>query len=276
MIDYEKITHDLIHSIMNFTFEFSIDENLNKMELREVTNEELENLGEAKVKENFLKGTFKIKLSEDKFIDINSLNEHCRINNIKEPVLFLNPQFKYVRWEITENLMEPQLKKHIKNQLKNNNEINFDELQKNLLEENLKGKDIDGYISDIPLKLSENIQQGKMYMQSSCNRENAYKLIIETISEVDKEREKYIKQKIKRDIKISCLYFVFILIIIAFWFVSQQKLTSHIWLTTSIAFVLFIVPLGVLNFINYSFIDSLFFKEKASKKYRSEFNILID
>ncbi len=272
MIDYEQIIQNLIQSLIDFSFEFSFDEVKSKMELREVPKEELELLGTEKVKENFENGIFIMKLSDEKFIDANSLYKHCKENNIKEPVLFVNPNFKYVRWEITEDLTTPQIKRHIKRQLTNNNGINLDEVHKALIKEDIKNKQIDGYLDKTPIKTSNYIQQGKFYIQSTCDSQNAYKLIEEAINELQEEKTGYIKRKIKKDRNNACWYFVFIVVILTFWLVNNYCEVIPKWLSISIGIILYLVPLVVLRLIDHSFIQSVFCRKKAETKYEKEFN----
>ncbi|MDP4239239.1 MAG: hypothetical protein Q8904_07205 [Bacteroidota bacterium] len=93
MVDYEQIMQDMIKSLKKFSFEFDIDDVKSKMKLREVHKSELELLGEEKVKENFINGTFKMKISDEKFIDANLLYRYYKENKIKESVLYINPNY---------------------------------------------------------------------------------------------------------------------------------------------------------------------------------------
>ena len=97
---------------------------------------------------------------------------------------------KDVHWELTEDLYTPQIKKYIKQQLTNNNELDLSELKKSLINEELKNKQIDGYLDEMPIKTSNLIEQGTFYIQANCSSEQAYKLINETINELQMEKEK--------------------------------------------------------------------------------------
>jgi len=271
MVDYEQVIQDIIKSLKKFSFEFDIDHVKSKMKLLEVPKSELELLGEVKVKENFVNGTFKMKISDEKFIDSNSLYRYCKENKIKEPVLYLNPNFKYVRWAITEDLTTQQIKKYIKCQLANNNEINLDEVQKELIKEDIKNKEVDGYLNELPVMTSNLIQQGKFYIQITCTNEGALEFINESIDELKTEKFKYIKVKIRRDLKNACLYFIFIVLILTLWFMNNYCKFIPNWLSISITGFLYIVPLVILRIINYSFIQSVFSRKKAKAKYEKEF-----
>jgi len=272
MVDYEQIIQGIIQSLKNFSFEFDFGEVKSKMELREISKSELEQLGEEKIKENFITGAFIIKLSDEKFIDYNSLHEHCTENKIKEPILFVNPDFKYVRWEITTDLTTPQIKKHIKRQLVNNNDISLDEAQKELIKEDIKNKEIVGYLNELPVKTSNSIKEGKFYIQITCSNESALKLTNESIDELKTEKVNFVRTKIKRDRKNACIYFIFVVIITILWFIDKYCEFIPSWLSNSIGIILYIVPLAVLQILNYSFIQSVFNRVKAERKYEKEFN----
>lgn len=96
MIDYEQKVQTIINSIITFSFEFDFETVKREMELQEVSKEEIEKLGEEKVREKFNSAVFKIKLPNGTFIDANSIAKYSAENNIKEPVIFINPNFKYV------------------------------------------------------------------------------------------------------------------------------------------------------------------------------------
>ena len=89
MIDYEQKVQTIINSIATFSFEFNFETVKKEMELQEVSKEEIEKLGDEKVKEKFNSGTFKIKLPNGTLIDINSVAKHSVENNTN---------FKYVQW----------------------------------------------------------------------------------------------------------------------------------------------------------------------------------
>ena len=77
MIDYENIIQKIINSVMNFTFEYDIEEALKNMHLCEVSKEDIEKLGKQKVEQNFLSGLYKIRLNDGKLIDNNSIYQYC-------------------------------------------------------------------------------------------------------------------------------------------------------------------------------------------------------
>jgi hypothetical protein len=272
MIDYELTVKRIINSITNFSFEFDFELVKKEMELQEVAKEELEKLGENKIKENFNKNIFKIKLPNGNLIDFNSVRNYSVENNIKEPVIVINPNFKYVQWVIKKDFTTPQIKKQIKNQLTSNNDIDLQEVQKALLIEDVKNKKIEGYINDLPIKTSNFINEGKFHIQSSCSPESAIKMVNEVIEELTIEKKTYVKSKIKRDNKNIIIYFVFVLFISVLWFINKQYHTLPIWLSNTIGFLLFLIPLVVMRLINHSIFDTLFFRKKAEKKYEKEFN----
>jgi len=272
MIDYEQTVEKIINSITNFSFEFDFETVKNEMELQEVPKDELEKLGENKVKEKFNKGIFKIKMSNGNLIDANTIYKHSIENNIKEPVIFINPNFKYVQWIVKKDFTTPQIKKQIKNQLTNNTDINLAEVQKALLIEDLKNKKVEGFIDELPIKTSNYINEGRFHIQSSCSCESAIKMINDVIDELNKEKKIYVKNKFRRDYKNIFLYFVFILFVASLWFINKQYQTLPVWLSNSIGVALFLIPLVVMRLINHSIFDTLFFRKKAEKKYEKEFN----
>lgn len=271
MLDYEQIIQKIIKSITNFTLECDIEELKNKMELREVAVEEIENIGKEKAQENFTKGIYKIKLAGGKIIDSISIYEHCKENNILEPVIYLNPDFRYLKWEMESLDVEAQIKVEIKNRLSTNKEINLDKAKKALIDEELKTQDVAGYIDNLPIKTSNFIEEGKFYIQINCTHETAINLINEVIEELKTEKDKYINKKISKDKLKTCAYFLFISLIAVWWFINEQKFNIGKWFQISIGLFLFILPF-VLRIFNFSFADSIFFKDKAEKKYEKEFN----
>jgi len=271
MIDYQITVHKIIHSLTNITFEFDFEELKKEMVLDEVSKSELEKLGDKKVQENFDSGTFKIKMPNGNIIDSNSIYKHNIENNIKEPVIFINPNFKYVQWVLKKDYVRPQIKKHIKKQLTNNSEINLEEVQKALLIEDLKNKKIEGYINKLPIKTSNYISEGKFYLQSSCSRDSAIEILNEVISELKIDAKAYIKSKFRRDYKHIIIYLIFITFVSCLWLVNKQCETIPLWLSNVIGVILFLVSLVVMKIINHSFFDTLLFRKKSRKKYEKEF-----
>lgn len=88
MIDYEQKVQTIINSIITFSFEFDFETVKKEMELQEVSNEEIEKLGEEKVREKFNSSIFKIKLPNGTIIDANSIAKHSVENNIKRTCYF--------------------------------------------------------------------------------------------------------------------------------------------------------------------------------------------
>lgn len=271
MIDYEQTVQKIINSITDFSFEFDFETVKKEMKLQEVSKNELEKLGEARVKEKFNAGIFKIKLSNGRLIDANSIAKYSAENNIKEPVLFINPNFKYVQWTVKKDFITPQIKKQIKRQLTNNTDINLAEVQKVLLLEDVKNKKIEGYIDTLPIKTSNYISKGKFHIQSSCSKESAIKMVNEVIEELKIDTKKYIKLKFKRDYRSIFLYLVFVLVVSFLWFINKQSLTIPNWVSNIIGLILFLISLVVMRLINHSIFDTLFFRKKAERKYEKEF-----
>lgn len=166
----------------------------------------------------------------------------------------------------------PQIKKHIRNQLTNNTDLNLAEVQKALLIEEVKNKEVEGYLNELPIKTSENISEGKFHIQSSCSRESAIKMVFDTIKELNKDRKVYIERKLKQDYKHVFFYIIFVLFIYLLWFVNKQYETLPFWLSNTISSALFLIPLIVMRLINHSIFDSVLFRKKAEKKYEKEFN----
>jgi hypothetical protein len=222
MIDYENTVQKIIKSLSNIVFEFDIETLKKEMELQEVSITELEKLGYNGVKKKFNNGTFKIKLPNGNLIDSNSIYKHCLENNIKEPVIFINPNYKYVQWFVKKNFTTPQIKNHIKNQLTSNTDINLAEVQKALLIEEVKNKKVELYIDELPIKTSNSINEGKFYIQSSCSRESAIKMVNEVIEELKIDSKKYIKNKFNRDYVYLIIYLIFTIVVSLLWLVNKE------------------------------------------------------
>lgn len=274
MVEYNQIIEKLISLIMCFDFEINFERDKNKMELREIPSEELEKLTPEEIKNKFSNGEFKIKQPNGNIIDSTSIYKFSQENNIAEPVLFLNPNFKYVRWEFTEDLASQQLKNEIKNQLSNNSEINLEKAQKTLIINEIEANETVGYIDEISVKVSDLVKDGILYLRSTCSRESAVKLINEVINELKIERENYIVSKIKTDKLHAIIYLLFVLLIISLWYLINQNLPINKWLSIGIAIILFVVPF-ILRLVNFSFVDSIFLPEKAKKKYGKEFDLKV-
>ena len=272
MIDYEQKVQTIINSIITFSFEFDFETVKKEMELQEVSKEEIEKLGEEKVRAKFNSAIFKIKLPNGTLIDVNSIAKHSVENNIKEPVIFINPNFKYVQWVVKKDFTTQQIKKHIKNQLTNNTDLNLIEVKKALVIADTKNKKAEGYIDELPIKTSNLISEGKFHIQSSCFPESAIKMVNEVIEELTKEKKIYVASKIKRDNKNIIIYFIFVLFVASIWILNKQLQTLSIWLSNTIGLILFLIPLVVMRLINHSIFDTLFFKKKAEKKYEKEFS----
>lgn len=271
MIDYDQTIQQIISSIKKFSFEFDIEEVKRKMELREVSSQEIENLGPEKVAQNFSNGTFKIRQPNGNIIDSAAIYKHSAENNISEPFIVINPDFKYVRWELNETTTINQVKTEIRNHLSNNTEINLDKITKALIEEEIKNQKVEGFINDLPIKVSSSINEGKFTIQSSCTRETAIKLITEVVNDLKEERAKYVKVKINNDRLSAVAYLIFVLLVLIWWIFNNQNLKIEKWLSTAIGAFLFLVPF-ILRLFNFSFIDAIFFESKARKKYEIEFN----
>ena len=271
MRDYQQTLQKLTNSIMNFSFEFDFEEVKKELELREVSKIELEQLGEIGVRQKFNANIYKIQLPNGKLIDANSISEYSAENNITEPVIFINPNFKYVQWTAKRDFTKPQLKKHIKEQLAKDSGLELTEIQKALIEEDVKHKKIEGYIDRLAIKTSTYISEGKFYIQSSCSTESAHKIINEVVEELKTDAKNYVNAKIKRDYRNIVLYVIFVSFVSFIWFINKQSLTIPDWLSNIIGLFLLLIPLVIMRLINHSFIDSLLFRKKARKKYEIEF-----
>jgi hypothetical protein len=270
MTDYNKEIEELAKSITKFTFEFDFAEVLNKMELREVPKNVLDTLGKEKIRENFENKVFYMRLPDGKVIDVVSFSNFIQKDNIKA-VSVIRFNFQYVRWEITEDLTTPQIKKYIRSQLNNVKDLN--ELKKVSVLKELENKEIVGKIADIQIETSESIENGKFYIPSTFSKEQAYKQISETISELQKEQSEFIEKRIKRDKKHACGYGVFILFVSILWFVNYlySDFLPTIW-SSIIAFTLFIAGFVIVRFINHTYIQSAFCPKKGKIKYQKEFS----
>ncbi len=270
MLDNQNTIQKIISSLINITFDFDIEEVKKEMELVEVPKLEIDKLGKDKVQENFNKDIFKIKMPDGKIIDSTSIYKHSIENNIKEPVIFINPNFKYVQWVVKKDFVRPQIKKHIKRQISSNNDVNIEELKKELLIEEIKDKKIEGYIDKLPIKTSNHISEGKFHIQSSCSRESAIEMLNEVLEELKVDAKAFIKSKLKQDYKYITMYLIFVTFITGLWFINKQRGTIPLWLSNIIGIFLFLAPF-ILRIVNFSFFSTLFFKKKAEKKYEKEF-----
>ena len=270
MLDNQNTIQKIISSLINITFDFDIEEVKKEMELVEVPKLEIDKLGKDKVQENFNKDIFKIKMPDGKIIDSTSIYKHSIENNIKEPVIFINPNFKYVQWVVKKDFVRPQIKKHVKRQISSNNDVNIEELKKELLIEEIKDKKIEGYIDKLPIKTSNHISEGKFHIQSSCSRESAIEMLNEVLEELKVDAKAFIKSKLKQDYKYITMYLIFVTFITGLWFINKQRGTIPLWLSNIIGIFLFLAPF-ILRIVNFSFFSTLFFKKKAEKKYEKEF-----
>lgn len=271
MLDYEQNFQTIINSITSFSFEFDFEIFKKELEIQEVTQEEIEKLGKEKVRENFNSGIYKIRLPNGVLIDANKIARLSLNNNIRSPFLLLNPNFQYVRLVLNKDLMTQQIKKQIRSQIANNADINLGKFQKVLILEDIGNKDIEGYLDNLPIKTSSFISEGKFYMQSTCTKEKAIKMINEVIEEMKIDSKNYVKSRLRRDYKNLILYSVFISIVSFLWIINKQYQTLSIFVSNSIGLFLFLVPLVIMRLINHSFFDTLFLKHKAVKKYEKEF-----
>ncbi|MDE0536082.1 hypothetical protein, partial [Tenacibaculum sp. L6] len=149
--------------------------------------------------------------------------------------------------------------------------VSLVELKKALLIEEIKLKKIEGYVGDIPVKISDNITQGKFYLQASCSNENAIKMVNNVIEEIEKEKANYVKDKINEDYKKIIGYFIFIIIISFVWLAIKllKTLPNTIFLTVN--FFFFFISFVVMRLINHNFFDAILLRQKTKKKYEKEF-----
>ena len=270
MINNERI-QEIINSIMNFSFEFDIEKVKQEMELKEVSDDELEKLGESQVNQKFNNGEFKIKMPNGDLFDANSIKQQSSKKGINEPVVYINPNFKYVKWIVKKDFTTQQVKKRIKKQLSNSSEVDINEIKKALLIEEANVKKVEGYIGKLAVKTSQNISQGKFHIQSSCSKENAIKMVFEYINESESEQEIYVRKKIRSDYKKLGIYLIFIVFVSILWFINSECKTLPYWASTSIAFILFLISFLIMRLINHKIFDTLLSKKKVIKKYEQEF-----
>ncbi|WP_281980329.1 hypothetical protein [Tenacibaculum mesophilum] len=273
MINNERTIQEIINSIMNFSFEFDIEKVKQEMELKEVSDDELEKLGESQVNQKFNNGEFKIKMPNGGLFDVNSIKEQSSKKGIKEPVVYINPNFKYVKWTLRKDFTTQQIKKHIKKQLTNSSEVDINEIKKALLIEETKSKEVEGYIGELAVKTSQNISQGKFHIQSSCSKESAINLVFEHINEIEIEKDIYVNKKIRSDYKKLGFYLIFLVCVSILWFINSECKTLPNWVSTSIAFTLFLISFLIMRLINHKIFDTLLSKKKVIKKYEQEFYI---
>lgn len=271
MTDIERKTQEIINSIMNFSFEFNFEELKKEMELIEVSNDELEKLGENGVNQKFNNGEFKIKMPNGDLFDANSIKKQSVEKGIKQPILYINPEFKYVKWIVKKDFTKEQIKKHIKTLLSNNSETNIEAIKKELLIEETKAKEVEGYIGNLGIKTSHNITQGKFYIQSNCSKESAIKMMFEHIGQLENEKDIYVKEKIKKDYKKLTFYFVFIVLVSILWLINSECKALPNWLSTLIAFILFLISFLIMKLIDHKIFDTLLSKKKVIEKYKQEF-----
>jgi hypothetical protein len=271
MIDYNKTIQELTKTITDFTFEYDWETVKSKMLLVEVPKEELAELGNDKIMENLANRVFFMQQEDGKVIDVNHFCDFIRKNNIKagSTIAF---NFKYVHWQIIEDITIPQLKQYIRKQL--NNVPDLKELKKTVVFEETKNQQTVGEINGIQIKTSVHVEQGKFYIQSTCSPETAYKLIIEIINEIQEQKQIFIEKKIKRDKKYACWYMVFIAVISLLWFINHCYSDIFSTMATLISFLLFLAGFVIVRFINHSNILIVFCKRKAIEKYQKEYDNL--
>lgn len=270
MIDNQKI-NKIIESIRNFTFEYDFEEAKRNLELLEVSDKEIEELGLDKVKENFTKGIFKLKFANEVIVDANSIHEYCRREGIKASSIFQNPKQKYVKFEFKNDLTFSQIKRYIRRQIATSNESNFETLQKNAIIESLKNKQVDGYVNGVGVKTSSYIKKGKFYTQASCSEEVAYKQLLSEIESLRKEQNLYVTKKVNKNRLKMIYYVIFIGITLTLWSFNNYCETLASWLANSISITLFIISFLVMRFINHSAIKLAFNKKKAKKEFKADF-----
>lgn len=90
-------------------------------------------------------------------------------------------------------------------------------------------------------------------------------MVNKVIEELMKEKEIYVKSKIKRDYKNIIFYLIFIFFVTSIWFINKQFQTFPIWLSNIIGLILFLIPLVVMRLINHSIFNTLFFKKRRKK-----------
>lgn len=256
---------------MNFSYEFDFEEVKKELELQEVSKNELEQLGEVGVQQKFISNIYIIQLPNGDLINANSIAIQCAEKNIKEPIIFINPDYKYVQWTIKKDYTRQQLKKHIKEQLAEYSDFDISRAEKALIEEDVKNKKIEGYIDRLAIKTSPYIKKGKFYIQSSFSSESAYRIINEIVEELKIDVKIYVDRKMKRDYKNIVIYFIFVTIVASLWIINKESLIKSNELSIVIGLLLFVIPLAVMRLINYSMFESLFFQKKAKKKYEMEF-----
>jgi len=256
---------------MDFSFEFDFEKVKQEMELKEVSDDELEKLGKNQVNQKFNNGEFKIKMPNGDLFDANSIKEHSSEKGINQPIIYINPNFKYVKWIVRKGFAKQQLKEHIKKQLTNSSDIDIDEVKKALLIEETKSKKVEGYFGELPVKTSHNISQGKFHIQSSCSKESAIQMVFENIKELESEKNIYVKNKIKSDYKKLGVYLIFIVCVSILWLINSKCTTLPNWLSTLIAFILFLISFLIMRLINHKIFDTLLSKKKVVKKYEQEF-----
>ena len=273
MIDHKLVTNKIIKSITEFSFEFSFDiEKCKKdMELQDVSKEELKNLGQNKVNENFNKGIFNIKMLNGAIIDSKSIQKDNLEKNIKEPVLPINSNFKFVKWVVKKDFILDKIKKKIRKQITSNSEIDLIELKKELLNKETKNNKIEGNVEDLPIKSNNNVNEEIFYIQSSCSTDVAITMACHELYELEKETIIYVKTEIKNDYRKFFYYSIFLLLVSILWFMNKEIKTISSELSTTVAFFLFLISSIVIRLINHTIFETLLSKKKAEKKYAMEF-----
>jgi hypothetical protein len=270
MIDYKIVTNKIIKSITEFTFEFDIEKIKKDMELQDVSKEELKKIGQVKVTENFNKGLFNIKMLNGAIIDSKSIHKDSLEKNIKEPVLPINTNFKFVKWIVKKDFTIHQIKKQIRKQITSNSEIDLIQLKKELLNKKTGNDDVDGYINGLPIKSSNNVNEGMFYIQSSCSTDLAITMVYEVLFVLEKETISYVKTQIKNDYRKFLICFIFLLLVYALWFTNKESKILSTGLSTTVAFVLFSLSFIVIGLRDHTIFNTLLNKKKAEKKYAME------
>jgi hypothetical protein len=95
-------------------------------------------------------------------------------------------QFIGGNWQITEDIITPQLKKYIRNQLSDT--MDYGELQKALMVKDLQNKSVIGKVGGLDTKISTTVASGKFYIHATTSPEKARQRISEVITEIHTEK----------------------------------------------------------------------------------------
>ncbi|GHT12994.1 hypothetical protein AGMMS4956_08460 [Bacteroidia bacterium] len=115
-------------------------------------------------------------------------------------------------------------------------------------------------------------QQQTIEQQQSTINQLADRLSVVEEKEYEREKNKFVSDKLKKDKKWKIAYVLFVCIVLGVWIINNvfSKIIS-ISISSVTAFILFFVGLVPMRFINHSYLKDVFSPKIAKIKYQKEF-----